>query len=88
MTYGPRRSTRLRFHTGLEVLPASLRYADVSSINLCSLLGKCVQENHQTLRATVENPVMPATIVAAELTQLPIDLGGVREWEVRHCVTE
>jgi hypothetical protein len=85
---GTGRDARFRVHACPEVLPPLSRDADVALIDLRGAFGEDVQEDHEPLRAAVEDAIQLPAVVAAELPQLPIDLRGVREGKMRRGVAQ
>lgn len=47
-----------------------------------------MEHDKQTARSSVEQPVVLSFEVAAQLTQLTLDLRAVREWKMRNLLTE
>lgn len=85
---GPRRSARLCSHACLEIIPASARDRLLRFRNLRGVFSENVQQDDELLRATVQNPIELAPMMAAKFTELPFDLRAVREWEVGSLIRQ
>lgn len=84
VTRRPRRLPGLRFHAGLEVVPAFLRNLDLGRGQLAGLLREDVQQDNKAPRPPVEHSEELRAHMAAQLAQLPRDLRAMRKGKVWH----
>jgi hypothetical protein len=80
---GTQWDTLLGVHALLEIGPPLPGDLDLSLRQLGGVVAEHVKQDEEVRRAPVENPVKLAPVVTAKLAQLPFDLRGVRERQVR-----
>lgn len=88
MPGGTRGHAGLRIHPRSKIGPTLLGNDDLAQRDLGGPLGEHVQEDQQSLRAPIQDPVQGAAVVAPQLTQLTLNLGAVRERQMRDPIVE
>lgn len=81
-------TARPGIHAGLEVQPPHPGDVDLGGGQLLGRLAKRVEQHDQTFRSPVEHAVVLCAKVAAQLSELPFDLGAVGEGKVWHLTAE
>lgn len=88
VTCRTRRFAGAGIHSGLEITPALLGGLDLRPRQLPGRLRGRIEENDQPARASIQHAVVVGPHVAAQLSQLAVDLGAVGKRQVRYRVGE
>ena len=75
-------------HPGLEIAPTLPGGLNLRPRQLPGRLRERVQEDDQTARASIQNPVVVGAHVTAQLSHLPFGLRAVGKRQMRHRVGE